>query len=31
LLRFLQRNSTLVFTVYRILFGLFLFLMLAVR
>lgn len=31
LLRFLQTNSTLVFTIYRILFGLFLFLMLAVR
>jgi undecaprenyl-diphosphatase len=31
LLRFLQRQSTFVFTVYRIAFGLFLFLMLAVR
>jgi undecaprenyl-diphosphatase len=31
LLRFLQRQSTFVFTVYRILFGLFLFLMLAIR
>jgi undecaprenyl-diphosphatase len=31
LLRFLQTNSTRVFTVYRSLFGLFLFLMLAVR
>lgn len=31
LLRFLQRQSTLVFTVYRIIFGLFLFLMLAVQ
>jgi undecaprenyl-diphosphatase len=31
LLRFLQTNSTLVFTIYRILFGLFLFIMLAVR
>lgn len=31
LLRFLQRQSTFVFTVYRIIFGLFLFLMLAVR
>ncbi len=31
LLRFLQRQSTFVFTVYRIVFGLFLFLMLAVR
>ena len=31
LLRFLQRQSTLVFTVYRIAFGLFLFLMLAVQ
>lgn len=31
LLRFLQTNSTLVFTIYRILFGLFLFAMLAVR
>ena len=31
LLQFLQRQSTFVFTVYRIVFGLFLFLMLAVR
>ncbi len=31
LLRFLQRQSTFVFTVYRIVFGLFLFLMLAIR
>lgn len=31
LLQFLQRRSTLVFTVYRIAFGLFLFLMLAIR
>lgn len=31
LLQFLQRNSTLVFTIYRIVFGLFLFLMLALR
>ena len=31
LLRFLQRQSTMVFVVYRVLFGLFLFLMLAVR
>jgi len=31
LLRFLQRQSTLVFTIYRIVFGLFLFLMLAIR
>lgn len=31
LLKFLQRQSTFVFTVYRILFGLFLFVMLAVR
>lgn len=31
LLKFLQRQSTIVFVVYRILFGLFLFLMLAVR
>jgi len=31
LLQFLQRRSTLVFTVYRVLFGIFLFLMLALR
>jgi undecaprenyl-diphosphatase len=31
LLQFLQRQSTLVFTIYRIVFGLFLFLMLAVQ
>ncbi|HYH12105.1 MAG TPA: undecaprenyl-diphosphatase UppP [Thermomicrobiales bacterium] len=31
LLQFLQRQSTFVFTVYRIIFGLFLFLMLAIR
>lgn len=31
LLRFLQRRSTMVFVVYRVLFGLFLFLMLVVR
>ncbi|HEV2127210.1 MAG TPA: undecaprenyl-diphosphatase UppP [Thermomicrobiales bacterium] len=31
LLRFLQRQSTFVFTVYRVIFGLFLFLMLAVQ
>lgn len=31
LLRFLQRRSTLAFTIYRILFGIFLFIMLVVR